>query len=396
MIEFAKRLDSIEEYYFSKKAKEIAKVKETSKTIINFSIGNPDLPPAAEVVEFLYSSAKNKNNHGYQSYSGLPELRTAFSKWYSDVFKVELNPQNEILPLIGSKEGIFHIAMTFINPGEIALIPNPSYAPYNVTVSLAGGNPIFYDLSEQNNWKPDLSSISEEVAKKAKIMWINYPNMPTGAVIRKDEFLEIVEFAKKYEIILCNDNPYSLVLPQENPTSILSLVEKNDYVLELNSLSKSHNMAGWRVGLIAGNSVLLDGILKFMSNVNTGIFKPIQEAAAFAITNITSEWHAERNAIYKKRRDLIFEITDLLKLSTQKNGSGMFVWAKVDDKIENVDEFVDFLLWEYGIVLTPGRIFGSNGSRFVRFSLGIKEHEIENALEIVKQNQNAILERFSL
>jgi aspartate/methionine/tyrosine aminotransferase len=323
-------------------------------------------------------------------------LRTAFSKWYSDVFKVELNPQNEILPLIGSKEGIFHIAMTFINPGEIALIPNPSYAPYNVTVSLAGGNPIFYDLSEQNNWKPDLSSISEEVAKKAKIMWINYPNMPTGAVIRKDEFLEIVEFAKKYEIILCNDNPYSLVLPQENPTSILSLVEKNDYVLELNSLSKSHNMAGWRVGLIAGNSVLLDGILKFMSNVNTGIFKPIQEAAAFAITNITSEWHAERNAIYKKRRDLIFEITDLLKLSTQKNGSGMFVWAKVDDKIENVDEFVDFLLWEYGIVLTPGRIFGSNGSRFVRFSLGIKEHEIENALEIVKQNQNAILERFSL
>lgn len=390
MIKPAERLNLIEEYYFSKRAKEIAKVRESGKKILNFSIGNPDLPPADSVIEALYESAKNPNNHGYQPYAGTPELKEAFSEWYGKTFSVKLNPQTEILPLIGSKEGLYHISMAYLNPGDVALVPNPSYAVYNVATKLSGGEPVFYDLDEENNWLPKLEAIDETVAKKAKIMWINYPNMPTGAVAKKEDLQRIVEFARAHDLLLCNDNPYSLVLPQQSPLSLLAIEGAREIAVEFNSLSKSHNMAGWRVGMIAGRAELIAPVLKFMSNINTGIFKPVQDGAIEALRNVGDDWHAERNAIYAKRKEMIFRMVELLNLKANKKTSGMFVWAKVPDEIEDVDAFVDKLLYEFGIVLTPGRIFGSNGNRFVRFSLGVKEEEIAEAIEILEKNAGKI------
>ncbi len=386
MIRPAERLNLIEEYYFSKRAKEIEKVKQSGKQILNFSIGNPDLPPAKKVIEKLYESAQNPNNHGYQPYSGLPELKMAFANWYSRTFKVNLNNKTEILPLIGSKEGLYHISMAFINPGDIALVPNPSYAVYSIATKLAGGKVVYYDLEEENNWLPALDKIDKEILERAKILWINYPNMPTGAIARKDDLQKIVDFATEHNLLLCNDNPYSLVLPQQEPLSILSLKGAKETAVEFNSLSKSHNMAGWRVGMVAGKEELIAPILKFMSNINTGIFKPIQEGAIYALENVDEKWHEERNKIYKTRKELIFRLVELLNLSANKNTSGMFVWAKVPENIPDVDEFVDKLLYEFGIVLTPGRIFGSNGNRFVRFSLGIKEETIKKAIKIIEEN----------
>ncbi len=386
MIRPAERLNLIEEYYFSKRAKEIEKVKQSGKQILNFSIGNPDLPPAKKVIEKLYESAQNPNNHGYQPYSGLPELKMAFANWYSRTFKVNLNNKTEILPLIGSKEGLYHISMAFINPGDIALVPNPSYAVYSITTKLAGGKVVYYDLEEENNWLPALDKIDKEILERAKILWINYPNMPTGAIARKDDLQKIVDFATEHNLLLCNDNPYSLVLPQQEPLSILSLKGAKETAVEFNSLSKSHNMAGWRVGMVAGKEELIAPILKFMSNINTGIFKPIQEGAIYALENVDEKWHEERNKIYKTRKELIFRLVELLNLSANKKTSGMFVWAKVPENIPDVDEFVDKLLYEFGIVLTPGRIFGSNGNRFVRFSLGVKEETINEAIKIIEEN----------
>ncbi len=388
MIKPAERLDLIEEYYFSKRAKEIAKVRESGKKILNFSIGNPDLPPASSVIDALYKSARNPNNHGYQPYAGTPELKEAFAEWYGETFGVELNPATEILPLIGSKEGLYHISMAYLNPGDTALVPNPGYAVYAVATKLAGGTPIYYDLDESDNWLPALEKIDEEAARNAKIMWINYPNMPTGAVATKSDLQKIVDFARKYDLLLCNDNPYSLVLPQQEPLSVLSLDGAKEIAVEFNSLSKSHNMAGWRIGMVAGRNELIAPILKFMSNINTGIFKPIQDGAIYALRNVDEKWHEERNSIYAKRKEMIFEIIEMLGLTANKKTNGMFVWAKVPEKIKDVDEFVDKLLYEFGIVLTPGRIFGSNGNRFVRFSLGVKEEEIAEAVEIIRRNRD--------
>ncbi len=386
MIKPAERLNLIEEYYFSKRAKEIAKVKQSGKKILNFSIGNPDLPPHEAVVEALYNSAKNPENHGYQPYSGTPELKKAFAEWYKKIFNVELDPENEILPLIGSKEGLYHVSMAYLNPDDIALVPNPGYAVYNVATKLAGGEVYFYDLDEDNNWLPALERIDEEIARKAKIMWINFPNMPTGAIAGKNDLMKIVDFARKFDLLLCNDNPYSLVLPQQSPVSLLSIDGAKNIALEFNSLSKSHNMAGWRIGMVAGNAKLIAPILKFMSNINTGIFKPIQDGAIYALRNVSDSWHDERNKIYEKRKELIFKLVELLGLKAEKNTNGMFVWAKLPDTISDADEFVDKLLYEFGIVITPGRIFGSNGKRFVRFSLGVKENEIIEAIEIIEKN----------
>ncbi len=386
MIKSSERVNSIEEYYFSKRAKDIAKVRNSGKEIINFSIGNPDLPPAQSVVEALYESAKNPNHHGYQSYSGLPELRKALSGWYNKIFEVKLNPDTEILPLLGSKEGIFHISMAFLNYGDIALVPNPSYAPYKVATHLSGGKAVYYDLDENNNWLPNLDNIDKEVADQAKIMWVNYPNMPTGAIASREDLQKIVDFAIKYNLLLINDNPYSLVLPKRKPLSILSLDGAKENCLELNSLSKSHNMAGWRVGMVGGNSNLIEPILKFMSNINTGMFRPIQDGAIEALENVPDSFHDERNAVYGRRKEIVFEIVNLLRLKANRNTSGMFVWAKVPEKLKDVDEFVDRMLFELGIVLTPGRIFGSNGKRYVRFSLGVKESEIVKGRDLIKSN----------
>ncbi len=388
MIKPSERVSSIEEYYFSKRGKDIAEVRATGKEIINFSIGNPDLPPADSVVEKLYESAKNPNNHGYQSYSGLPELRSALAEWYKKVFNVSLDSSSELLPLLGSKEGIFHISMSFLNPGDIALVPNPSYAPYKVATHLAGGKAVFYDLDENNNWLPDLENIDKKVADNAKIMWVNYPNMPTGAIAEKEDLQKVVDFAARHNLLLCNDNPYSLVLPKRKPLSVLALDGGKDVCIELNSLSKSHNMAGWRVGMVAGNPNYIEPILKFMSNINTGMFRPIQEGAIEALLNVPDSFHDERNAVYQKRKDLVFEIVEMLKLKADKNTSGMFVWAKVPDNLQNVDEFVDTMLYKLGIVLTPGKIFGSNGERFVRFSLGVKENEILKGKKVIEENLN--------
>ena len=386
MIKASERVNSIEEYYFSKRAKDIAKVRNSGKEIINFSIGNPDLPPAQSVVEALYESAKNPNHHGYQSYSGLPELRKALSGWYNKIFEVKLNPDTEILPLLGSKEGIFHISMAFLNYGDIALVPNPSYAPYKVATHLSGGKAVYYDLDENNNWLPNLDNIDKEVAEQAKIMWVNYPNMPTGAIASREDLQKIVDFAIKYNLLLINDNPYSLVLPKRKPLSILSLNGAKENCLELNSLSKSHNMAGWRIGMVGGNPNLIEPVLKFMSNINTGMFRPIQDGAIEALENVPDSFHDERNAVYGRRKEIVFEIVNLLRLKANRNTSGMFVWAKVPEKLKDVDEFVDRMLFELGIVLTPGRIFGSNGKRYVRFSLGVKESEIVKGRDLIKSN----------
>ena len=390
MIKPSERLSLIEEYYFSKRAKEIQKVRESGKKIYNFSIGNPDLPPSDEVIDELCRSAKNLNNHGYQPYSGLPELRKALSVWYEKTFGVKLNPNTETLPLIGSKEGLFHVSMAYLNPGDVALVPNPSYAVYAGATKLAGGRVFYYDLDESNNWLPRFDSIPDEVLAQAKIMWINYPNMPTGAVASKSEIAKIVDFAGKHGLLLCNDNPYSLVLPQQEPLSALSIDGAIDFTIEFNSLSKSHNMAGWRIGMVAGNSAVISNILKFMSNVNTGIFKPIQEGAIYALLNTPESWHEERNRIYLERKKKIFKIVELLNLRADFKTNGMFVWAKVPDSLSDTEKFVDYLLYEFGVVLTPGRIFGSNGERFVRFSLGVNDNLIDEAFELLSEHKSKI------
>ena len=366
-IRTASRLGDVKEYYFSQKLREIAVMRAAGKDVINLGIGSPDMAPADEVISELVKTAGQKENHGYQSYAGIPALRNAFAKWYKQWFSVKLNADNEILPLIGSKEGIMHIAMTYLEVGDETLVPNPGYPAYRAVSTLTGATIRTYKLEEANNWLPDLEQLEQTDLSRVKIMWINYPNMPTGAQATTTFFKRLISLAKKHSFLVVNDNPYAFILNDE-PQSILSIPGAKEVCLELNSLSKSHNMAGWRIGMLAGKSTYLQDILRFKSNMDSGMFKPIQLAAAKALENPPS-WYEELNVVYKARRKHVFHLLDLLECAYTTNQTGLFIWAKVNKKYSSGYELSDEILNKSNVFITPGGIFGSQGEQYIRIAL---------------------------
>ena len=378
MIRTATRLNTVEEYYFSKKLREVRSLITSGKPIINIGIGSPDLKPPNEVVNALQKSLNDTTAHQYQSYQGLPELRVAMTSFYESKFDVSLNSLTEVLPLMGSKEGIMHISMAFLNEGDKVLIPNPGYPTYTSVTKLVGAIPEFYDLKEKNGWFPDLTLLEEKDLSQVKIMWLNYPHMPTGVNGTVQMFKELVAFAKKHQILLVNDNPYSFIL-NDNPVSILSVEGSKDIAIELNSLSKTFNMAGWRVGMIVGNEYCINAILKMKSNMDSGMFYGIQIGAIAALKS-TSDWFFTMNEVYKKRRDLIFTWADKLKCTYDRNTVGMVVWAKLPNGVDTTS-FIDEILYKKNVFITPGTVFGTNGEGYIRFSLCIEEEKIKEAIQ---------------
>jgi LL-diaminopimelate aminotransferase len=379
----SKRLDGVGEYYFSHKLREIEVLNKEGKSIINLGIGSPDMPPHQDVIKILQEESAKPNVHAYQGYKGSPILRKAISDWYKKWYDVELDTDTEILPLIGSKEGIMHICMTYLNAGDEVLVPNPGYPTYSSAVKLAGGNISEYNLEGKNNWQPDFKAIEERIAsskkeaRRVKLMFVNYPHMPTGQLPSKELFEKLTSFAKANGILIVHDNPYSFIL-NENPMSILSIEGAKDCVIELNSLSKSHNMAGWRVGMLCGAKERIDEVIRFKSNMDSGMFLPLQLAAAKALT-LGKGWHDEVNEVYKKRRVKVFELLDLLGCEYSKQQAGMFVWAKVPEKYTDGFELSDFVLYNANVFITPGGIFGSAGEKYVRVSLCSTEEKIVEA-----------------
>ena len=380
----AERLSSISEYYFSTKLKEVADMNARGMNVISLGIGSPDLPPSRETVEALCQSASESNVHGYQPYVGIPELRAAFANWYQKWFNVELNPANEIQPLIGSKEGILHISLAFLNPGDGVLVPNPGYPTYSSVSKLVQAKVLTYDLDENNHWQPDFDALEQMDLSNVKLMWVNYPNMPTGASATPELFENLVAFGKKHGIVIVNDNPYSFIL-NENRLSILQVKGAKDICIELNSMSKSHNMPGWRMGLLASNAQFIEWVLKVKSNIDSGQFKPMQVAAIAALNN-SEEWHREMNVnLYKTRRHLAEEIMNTLGCTFDKSQVGMFLWGKISAKYKNSGELADKVLYESKVFITPGFIFGDKGDHYVRISLCANEKMLAEALERVKQ-----------
>ena len=382
MIKQSERLNSVEEYYFSKKLREVSNMIQSGESVINMAIGSPDLFPSIKVVDEIKNSLSDSFAHKYQSYQGLPELRDAIAKFYNKFFGVELNPSNEVLPLMGSKEGIMHISLAFLNPGDEVLIPNPGYPTYLSVTKLVEANPVFYNLSEENGWFPNLSELENKDLSKVKLMWINYPHMPTGASANFDQFEKLLEFAKTNNILLINDNPYSFILNDEY-LSLLKVKGYKDFVLELNSLSKSFNMSGWRVGMLVGSSDNITKVLKVKSNMDSGMFYGIQKGAIAAL-NLDKSWFEDLNKVYLKRRKLIWNIADKLNCSYDKNSKGLFVWAKLPNHIKSSEQYIDTLLKEKKIFIAPGTIFGSNGEGYIRFSLCIDEVKINEALKRIE------------
>ncbi len=382
MIDQSRRLNSVEEYYFSKKLREVSKMVQNGEPIINMGVGSPDLFPSKNVINEIKSSLTNPSAHKYQSYQGLPELREAISQFYKKYFCINLNPLNEVLPLMGSKEGIMHISLAFLNAGDEVLIPNPGYPTYSSVTKLVEASPVFYDLNSENNWFPNLSDIEKRDLSKVKIMWINYPHMPTGASADLSKFEELVKFAKRNNILLVNDNPYSFIL-NDNFLSLLSVKNSKNYVLELNSLSKSFNMSGWRVGMLVGSSKNIEKVLKVKSNMDSGMFYGIQKGAISAL-NLDSSWFEDLNKIYSERRKLIWKLAEKLNCSFDKSSKGLFVWAKLPNNIKSSEKFIDKILNENKIFIAPGTIFGSNGEGYIRFSLCIDEYKIEEAINRIE------------
>ncbi len=393
-IKTAKRLDSIQEYYFSQKLREIAQMRAEGKDVLNLGIGSPDLPPSQATIDELSKYSNHHNTHAYQSYQGVPELRQAFAEWYKKWFDVTLDANNEILPLIGSKEGIVHICMTYLDEGDVALVPNPGYPTYRAAVTLAGARALEYELSEANGWLPDLDALAQQDLSKVKLMWVNYPHMPTGTQAPKIFFSELVAFAKQHNILLCNDNPYAFIL-NEHPTSLLAVEGAKDVALELNSLSKSHNMAGWRVGMLAGRKDFLQDVIRFKSNMDSGMFKPVQMAAARALQN-PPEWYESLNAVYRERREKVFELLDLLECTYSTEQVGLFVWAKVSLQYRNAYELSDEVLYKANVFITPGGIFGPQGDGFVRVSLCSDGAIYEEAIRRIKSAKLEIKKLTSL
>ena len=378
MIKPAQRLNDIKEYYFSTKLREINELNNRGKNIINMGIGNPDLSPPENVRNALEKATKHNGSHKYQPYKGINQLRMSISDFYKKKYNVSLDSDENILPLIGSKEGILHISLAFLNKGDKVLIPNPGYPSYQSITKLVGAEPIFYPLLEKNNWLPDLDSLKLLVSDNVKLMWINYPNMPTGKNSNIEFFKKIYDFAVSNDILVINDNPYSFIL-NDKPLSFLSVDSSFDHCLELNSLSKSHNMAGWRVGMVLGSKNNINTILKVKSNIDSGMYYAIQKGAIEALC-LNSSWYKSLNKIYRKRREIIYKICDKLKLKYDKNSSGMFVWAKIKSLDITSMEFVDNLLYNKEIFITPGSIFGTNGEGYVRLSLCLSQDKLKEAL----------------
>jgi LL-diaminopimelate aminotransferase len=380
--EIANRLNGIGEYYFSQKLRQIDELNQKGENVINLGIGSPDMPPHPEVIRALQEEAAKPNVHGYQNYKGIPGLRKAIGEWYQRWYSVQLDPNKEILPLIGSKEGIMHICMTFLNEGDEVLIPNPGYPTYRSATQLAGGVCIEYDLLESNEWEPDLDALERRDLSKVKIMWVNYPHMPTGQPANYELFERLVKFASNNNILLCHDNPYSFILNNKPPMSLLSIPNSKDVAIELNSLSKSHNMAGWRIGMIAASAGNIEKILRFKSNMDSGMFLPLQVAAAKALT-LDEDWHAQLNKVYALRRKKVYALLDALNCYYNKEQVGLFVWARIPGNLESAFQLSDEILDSARVFITPGGIFGSNGNQFIRISLCSTEEKINEALQRV-------------
>ena len=377
MIASAKRLNTVKEYYFSKKLREVRGLMAAGKPIINMGIGSPDLQPPTKVLEAIQGSLNDVSAHKYQSYQGLPELRNAITNFYKNKFSVLTNPENEVLPLMGSKEGIMHISMAFLNEGDKALIPNPGYPTYTSVTKLVGAEPLFYNLSDATNWQPNFTELEQQDLSDVKIMWVNYPHMPTGTNATLETFEKLVTFGKKHQILIINDNPYSFIL-NDNPISILQVAGAKDIALELNSLSKTFNMAGWRVGMVLGNANFINEILKVKSNMDSGMFYGIQKGAVEAL-QLSDNWFVAQNKVYQERRKLIWQLADKLDAKYSKNATGLFVWAKIPEGKKS-EEVTDAVLYDKDIFITPGTIFGSQGEGYIRFSLCVTKEIIKEAI----------------
>jgi aspartate/methionine/tyrosine aminotransferase len=392
----SRRLEGIGEYYFSRKLREIDELNKAGKNVINLGIGSPDLPPHPDVIRVLQEESAKPNVHAYQSYKGSPVMRKAIAAWYNQWYGVEVDPETEILPLIGSKEGIMHICMTYLDEGDGALVPNPGYPTYRSAVKLAGGNCVDYSLTEENDWYPDFGelerlvsgsashgSTDREPAGRIKLMWVNYPQMPTGQLPDRALFERLVAFGKKHDILICHDNPYSFIL-NDSPMSLLATPGAKETALELNSLSKSGNMAGWRVGMLCGAKERIDEVLRFKSNMDSGMFLPVQLAAAKALS-LGKDWYDGVNAVYRERRGKVFQLLDLLGCEFSKEQVGMFVWAKIPSAFADGYALSDKVLHGAGVFITPGGIFGSAGDRYIRVSLCAPVERFRESIERIKK-----------
>ncbi|HAM99995.1 MAG TPA: aminotransferase [Marinilabiliales bacterium] len=378
MITPANRTQLVNEYYFSQKLKQIEEMNSQGASVINLGIGNPDLMPPISALKVLSQKVMEPGVHGYQSYIGIPELRNAFSQWYLNFYNIHLDANGEILPLLGSKEGIMHISMAYLNPGDQVLIPNPGYPTYRSVSLLVGAEPVEYDLLPKNHWYPDFEQLEKLDLEKVKIMWVNYPHMPTGQPASMSLYNQLVAFGKKHNILICNDNPYSFILNNQ-PLSIFSVPGAKDIALELNSLSKSHNMAGFRVGMVAGSREHISHVLKIKSNMDSGMYKPLQLAAAKAMESM-QDWYDSMNTQYRERRKWVYQIFDLLGATYETSQTGLFIWAKIPKGFDGSFEFSDYFLQEAKVFITPGAIFGSNGNQYARISLCSTEHQLQMVL----------------
>lgn len=378
----ADRLASVSEYYFSKKLKEVAQMNAEGKDVISLGIGSPDMPPAEATIQTLCKEAQNPDGHGYMPYVGIPELRCGFAGWYKRWYGVELNPNTEIQPLIGSKEGILHVTLAFVNPGEQVLVPNPGYPTYTSLSKILGAEVVSYDLKEENGWMPDFDELEKMDMSRVKLMWTNYPNMPTGTNATPELYAKLVDFARRKDIVIVNDNPYSFIL-NDHPLSILSVPGAKECCIEFNSMSKSHNMPGWRIGMLASNADFVQWILKVKSNIDSGMFRAMQLAAATAL-DAEQEWYDGNNKNYRNRRHLAGEIMQALGCTYDEKQVGMFLWGKIPDTCADVEELTERVLHNARVFITPGFIFGSNGKRYIRISLCCKDHKLEEALKRIK------------
>ena len=380
----AKRLEAVTEYYFSRKLKEVARMNAEGASVISLAIGSPDMPPSDATVDKLCETARQADAHGYQPSAGIPELRQAMAGFYKRWYNVELDPLTEIQPLIGSKEGILHVTLAFVNPGDRVLVPNPGYPTYTSLSKILGAEVVYYNLKEENGWQPDFEELGSMNLSGIKLMWTNYPNMPTGASAQMETYRKLVAFAKRHGIVVVNDNPYSMIL-NEHPMSLLQVDGAKDCCIELNSMSKSHNMPGWRIGMCASNANFIQWILKVKSNIDSGVFRGLQLAAAEAYSN-SDEWHRRANIeTYHKRRAAAEEIMHELGCTFDKHQVGMFLWGKIPDKYANAEMLTEKVLHEANVFITPGFIFGSNGERYIRISLCAKEDKIKEALGRIKE-----------
>ncbi len=384
MITTAERIANVEEYYFSRKLAEVRTLDTPELRIINLGIGSPDQAPSSNAIEALISSAENPANHGYQNYKGIPAFRKAIADFYKNIYQAQLDPETMILPLMGSKEGIMHISMAFVNEGEEVLIPNPGYPTYSSVASLVGASLRPYDLKEELNWGIDIDALKRSDLSKVKLMWINFPHMPTGRTATREELKELIDLARKNEFLIVNDNPYSMIL-NDQPLSLLSVEGAEDVAMELNSLSKSHNMAGWRLGWVAGKKEYIDAVLKVKSNMDSGMFLGLQHAAAEALNNNGEEWFSALNKMYAERKQVATQLLDELGCSYAKKQSGLFVWAKAPDHIAEVEKWIDEILYGTKVFITPGFIFGEAGRRFIRISLCCTVEKLTEALNRIQK-----------